>query len=125
MLVPLWNSGILLAVGAVPVVHLGGLYPRFSTASKNFKLDTSGVRRFTAFVQAIREINNKSDGIADDLLPNTHIVFTSRDSKRADAFAYDGAQQLANSAFGGLGVSAVIGAASSGPSKLAALALAA
>eukprot|EP00966_Prymnesium_polylepis_P310753 7179645-Prymnesium_polylepis.2 len=29
--------------------------------------------------QALREINNKSDGIADDLLPNTQIEYTYRE----------------------------------------------
>ena len=36
-------------------------------------LDSSGVRRYAAFVQAIREINNKSDGVVDDLLPHTQL----------------------------------------------------
>ena len=33
------------------------------------------VQHLAAFLMAVREINNKSDGIADDLLPNTELVF--------------------------------------------------
>ena len=112
------------AVATVPVVRIGGLFPRFRTVASSYSHDSSGVRRYTAFVQAIREINDKSDGVADDLLPNTQLRFTTRDSKRSEAHAYDGARKLAQLAFDGTGVSAVVGAASSGPSKLAALALA-
>ena len=109
--------------GAQHVVRLGGLFPRFKTAESGFKLDNAGVRRLTAFVMAIREINNKTDGIVDDLLPNTTLQFAVRDSKRDAASAFAGARQLALETFGGLGVSAVIGAASSDPSMMAALAL--
>ena len=112
-----------LVTAQVPIVRIGGLFPRFKTSAANYAKDTSGVRRYTAFVQAIREINNKTDGIADDLLPQTKLIFTARDSKRDDASAFLGARELTTDAFGGLGVSCVVGAASSGPSKLAALAL--
>ena len=117
------SACILIAAAAVPVVRIGGLFPRFKTAAAGYARDESGNRRFSAFVQAIREINNKSDRIADDLLPQTSLLFTARDSKRDDASAFLGARALTTSAFGGLGVSCVVGAASSGPSKLAALAL--
>ena len=61
-------------LGAVPtVVNIGGLFPRFRTATSSYSLDSSGVRRYAAFVQAIREINNKSDGVVDDLLPHTQL----------------------------------------------------
>ncbi len=104
-------------------VRLGGLFPRFKTDAPDFTLDNAGVKRLTAFVMAIREINNKTDGIADNLLPNTELLFAVRDSKRDAASAFKGARQLALETFGGLGVSAVIGAASSDPSMMAALAL--
>jgi ABC-type branched-subunit amino acid transport system substrate-binding protein len=104
------------------VVRLGGLFPKFRVGSDT--PDTSGVRRLTAFVQAIHEINNKSDGVADHLLPRTQLLFATRDSKRDVSYAYDGARSIARDGFGGLGISGVVGAASSGPSSLAALALA-
>ena len=34
----------------------------------------------SAFIMAINEINNKSDGIFDDILPNVHVRFGVRDS---------------------------------------------
>ena len=40
----------------------------------SFAKDSSGIRRFSSFLLAVNEINNKSDGIADDLLPNTVLV---------------------------------------------------
>lgn len=113
----------LVGLLALPYVRIGGLFPRFKTSAAAFGLDTSGVRRLTAFVQAVNEINNKTDGIADDLLPNTRLLFATRDSKRDTGSAFLGARQLVLEAFDGLGVSAVVGAASSGPSQLAALAL--
>ena len=63
----------------------------------------------------------RTDGIADDLLPNTQLVFAYRDSKRDDSASFFGALELTQSAFDGKGVSAIVGAASSGPSMSAAL----
>jgi len=108
---------------ALGTVRLCGLFPRFRTAAQDFKADDSGTRRFAAFVQAIREVNNKTDGIADHLLPTTRILFTQRDSRRDGATAFFQARELAMSAFEGQGCDAIVGAASSGPSALAALAL--
>jgi hypothetical protein len=34
------------------------------------------IQHLAAFMLAVREINDKADGISDDLLPNTNIVFT-------------------------------------------------
>ena len=110
-------------IGGLTRVNIGGLFPRFKTSAAGFTRDDSGTRRFAAFVQAIREINNKTDGVADDLLPHTQLRFTHRDSKRDGASAFVGARELALDAFDGEGIALVIGAASSGPSKLAALAL--
>ncbi|KAL1503142.1 hypothetical protein AB1Y20_011204 [Prymnesium parvum] len=106
---------------AVPEVRIGALFPIFKGRWDNYAKDISGVRRFATFLLAIKEINNKTDGIADDLLPNTQIKFTWRDSKRADWAAVIGAFELTRDAFGGQGVHAIVGAASSGPSSTAAL----
>ena len=102
-------------------VRIGGLFPKFKTAAHNFKLDTSGIRRLSSFYMAINEINNKSDGVADKLLPHTELRFAVRDSKRDDSSAFFGALELTREVFGGAGVKAIVGAASSGPSKAAAL----
>eukprot|EP00966_Prymnesium_polylepis_P209118 4844447-Prymnesium_polylepis.2 len=60
---------------------------------------------------AIREINNKNDGIADHLLPSTRLEFAFSDSKCDLYHGMIGAQQLINDAFHGLGVHAMIGSA--------------
>ena len=63
----------------------------------------------------------RTDGIADNLLPNTQLKFAYRDSKRDDSSAFFGALELTQSAFDQKGVHAIVGAASSGPSMSAAL----
>uniref|UniRef100_A0A7S2BXW5 Receptor ligand binding region domain-containing protein n=1 Tax=Haptolina brevifila TaxID=156173 RepID=A0A7S2BXW5_9EUKA len=106
--------------GAAPEsVWLGALFPRFRTSAYNFATDMTGIQRLTAFHLAITEINNKTDGVADELLPNTRIDFAVRDSKRDDASALLAALRLVDNQK----VSAIIGAASSGPSAAMALLL--
>lgn len=50
----------------------GGL---FSIFDNNGYLDPVQVENLAAFLMAIRELNNKTDGIADDILVNTQIKF--------------------------------------------------
>ena len=106
-------------LSGVPVVRIGGLFPFHSTADAS-SADVSGLARVASFLLAIAEINDKSDGVADDLLPNTRIEVALADSRR-DA---DVAQQAALSllqGFGGEGVSAIVGACRSDASASAAL----
>ncbi|KAL1502937.1 hypothetical protein AB1Y20_011008 [Prymnesium parvum] len=121
LLLPLLLALPAAWAAAVPEVRLGGLFPMFKAERDAFQLDLAGVRRFAAFQLALREINNKSDGLADQLLPRTRLLFTWRDSQRSDAASVEGAFELTRSAFGGAGVHAIVGAASSGPSIAAAL----
>ena len=102
-------------------VNIGGLFPMFKTSAASYAKDASGIDRFSAFKLAIDEINDKTDGVADTLLPNTQLRFAYRDSKRDDGSAFSGALELTRDTFGGAGVSAIVGAASSGPSMSAAL----
>eukprot|EP00966_Prymnesium_polylepis_P336652 7391684-Prymnesium_polylepis.1 len=104
----------------VGVVRVGALFPIFKTAAAGYGLDGSGVRRFTSFYLALKEINDKTDGVADNLLPNTQLLFAFRDSKRSSGTAFLGALDLANEVFNKEGVSGILGAASSGPSSAAA-----
>ena len=63
-----------------PTVHLGVLLPMFlRTSSGRYVHIRKQSRR--AVYQAILEINNKADGVADWLLPRTQIRFAYRDSK--------------------------------------------
>eukprot|EP00966_Prymnesium_polylepis_P070366 1635491-Prymnesium_polylepis.1 len=81
-----------------------------------FGVQASGFLRFnrtqfTAVYQALREINNKNDGLEDWLLPTTRIDFAFRDSKCDLLQGMIGAQSLLSAAFQGNGVHAIIGAA--------------
>eukprot|EP00966_Prymnesium_polylepis_P213844 4952497-Prymnesium_polylepis.1 len=69
--------------------------------------------------QALVELNNKTDGVADDLLPNRPLEFVYRDSKCDRAWALEGALALRN-----MGVDAIVGAGCSSASEMAALATA-
>ena len=104
----------------VSTVRIGALFPMFKTEAAGYGLDTSGVRRFSSFYMALKEINDKSDGVADHLLPNTQLLFRIRDSKRSNGKAFLAAIDLASEVFNKEGVAAIIGAASSGPSASAA-----
>eukprot|EP00966_Prymnesium_polylepis_P279386 6454467-Prymnesium_polylepis.1 len=61
------------------VVRLGVLLPTFGSETQSFRpLQNSS--RLVPIYQALLEINNKTDGIADHLLPHTHLEFAYRDS---------------------------------------------
>ena len=108
-----------LAAASVPsVVNIGALFPMFRASNQN--LDSSGQVRFAAFLLALQLLNNKTDGAYDDILPRTTLRYAFRDSKRNNVASYIGAAQLADDVFGGAGVSAIVGAASSDPSAFAA-----
>ena len=70
--------------------------------------------------QALTELNNKSDGIADDLLPSVRLAFAFRDSKCNSNTALAEMLDLSRSAFGGRGVQVVVGAGCSSASEVAA-----
>ena len=65
---------------------------------------------------AIEEINNKSDGVADDLLPNVQLLLAFRDSKCDPTFGNIGAFELLHHSFDGAGVHALVGAGCSSAS---------
>ncbi|KAL1524858.1 hypothetical protein AB1Y20_019738 [Prymnesium parvum] len=109
------------SLAAPSEVYLGALFPMFRTQNANFGIDSSGIRRFASFYMAIKEINDKTDGVEDWLLPNTQLKYALRDSKRDDSSAFFGALALTREVFGGKGVSGIIGAASSGPTASAAI----
>lgn len=114
-------------------MKIGGLFPLVRIGSGRAPaLDSSGILQLTAFLLAINEINNKRDGIADDLLPNTTLTFAMRDSRRDSYAALVAALELTGMCGTSLsrandfkpdninGVAAVVGASSSGPSMSAA-----
>jgi ABC-type branched-subunit amino acid transport system substrate-binding protein/uncharacterized membrane protein YgcG len=107
-----------LMMMGVAEVNIGAMFPLFRTDASR---DLSGARRLAAFTMAIAEINNKSDGVADSLLPGTSLKVAFYDSSRDVATSIAAALALPT-AFGGLGVSAIVGPASSGPSMSVAIA---
>ena len=91
-------------------VVLGLLYPLVKDSDGEQVVDHGGKRRLLGALMAIDDINNKRPPY-ENLLPETEILFTVRDSKRSTAEASLQALDLLDA-----GVEAVIGAASSGPS---------
>ena len=53
---------------------MGGLFPQFRLdSSGNYVVSSSGNRNVHAVQIAIDRVNNKKDGMYDDLLPNTQV----------------------------------------------------
>jgi hypothetical protein len=73
-------------------------------------LNTVAVMRQAGFLMAVNEINDKTDGIADDILPNVHVRRACRDSHRTFANTVLGAINLETHNFQPAGAHAVIGA---------------
>ena len=105
-------------------LRVGALFPMVRSRASNYRLDTGGILRLHAFLMAIDEINDKSDGVHDWLLPQTRLEFVLRDSKRDPITALIGALEVVGTCSTGdsssNGVVATVGAASSEPSKSAA-----
>ncbi|KAL1512046.1 hypothetical protein AB1Y20_005320 [Prymnesium parvum] len=70
--------------------------------------------------QALAELNDKGDGVADELLPHTQLWLAFRDSKCDSTYGLTGALHLTQNSFDGQGVRAIIGAGCSAASIVAA-----
>jgi ABC-type branched-subunit amino acid transport system substrate-binding protein len=89
----------------VPSVNIGALFaPIDSTGA----MSLSQAEHLAAFIMAINEINDKTDGIYDDLLPSAHLSIAVRGSAELPA-AMDGFSELRES-FSGEGVFSVVNA---------------
>jgi len=102
-------------LSGVPVMRIGGLFPFYSTADASSS-DAAGLARVASFLLAVGEINDKTDGAADDLLPNTQIEVALGDSRRDAAVAQQATLSLLQS-FGGAGVSSTSARARSTPRR--------
>jgi ABC-type branched-subunit amino acid transport system substrate-binding protein len=87
------------------VAKVGLLFPFLDASGK---IDDDGAQCLAAFLMAVREINNKTDGVFDDILPNTKLVVAVRSSYGYEA-AVSGTKDLIENVFGGTGVHVVIG----------------
>jgi hypothetical protein len=65
------------AASAPPVMGLGGL---FAPVSPSGQRDLAQAEHLAAFVMAVNHINDKTDGIHDDLLPDTHLTYNIQGS---------------------------------------------
>jgi len=114
-------AALFLLVGLFPALALAnGEFARpesirvgllFPLLKRSFVKDFGGATRLLYALTAIRDINNKTDGRYDDLLPHTRIEFSFRDSKRDAGEATLQAMNLVQKD----GVQFVIGPASSSP----------
>lgn len=98
-------------------VYIGFVYPQFLPIEDIFD-DSSqehqsydGSQYLAAFLMAVREINNKTDGIYDDVLANTTIKFAVRDTRGPFIYDIDDATALSLDVFNKTGVKIVVGAA--------------
>eukprot|EP00966_Prymnesium_polylepis_P168120 3887074-Prymnesium_polylepis.1 len=103
---------------ATCVARVGMLLPMFGTAASGYASLASLSPRVGAY-QAFSDINNKTDGVADDLLPNTRLEFAYHDSKCDANEGLNGALALTRDAFTE-GIDAIVGAGCSGASVPAA-----
>jgi len=90
------------------VLRIGALLPRQLPSGELMHLGRA--EELTSVLMAIEEINNKTDGVADDLLPNTQLLLAHRDSRCDAAFGSDTAYELLHHAFDGAGCDALVGA---------------
>ena len=100
------HHGCQAANNRVPL-QIGVLASKFVTGSKS--LDTNGQQALAAIIMAINEINNKTDHVADDLLPNHILRFAFRSPSENYLQALNIAQDLAQNSFDGSGIVGLIG----------------
>ena len=72
-------SANVLNIACLQVVLVGGLFAQFSQDSNGaYVVDQAGVREMAAIQMAINRLNDKTDGIYDNLLPKTKVCLISR-----------------------------------------------
>jgi len=90
-------------------LHIGIIGPQFTTTST---INVAGNHYIAAMIMAIREINNHTDGINDELLPNTVVKFALRAPRQNYIQALTVALALSSNVFNGKGVLGVVGTSS-------------
>eukprot|EP01041_Mallomonas_annulata_P009357 gene9357-19409_t len=97
--------------------QIGLIAPKMSLFGSTVSINVAGNQAIAATIMAIREINNKTDGIADDILPNTLLKLAFRSPRLDFLKAIKAALDFTSSAFNGTGILGMIGTAGSEPSK--------
>ena len=62
-----------MCANLMQVLFVGGIFPQFRLDSKGNYVMDAGVRRMAAAQMAINRVNNKTDGVYDNLLPDTQV----------------------------------------------------
>eukprot|EP01041_Mallomonas_annulata_P010083 gene10083-21015_t len=88
-------------------INVGVIASPFTTTGT---IITDGTHQIAAIIMALKEINDKTDGIHDDLLPHTQIKFALRAPAQNFLRGLEAAQDMSTDVFGGKGIKAVIGA---------------
>eukprot|EP00736_Rhodelphis_marinus_P008687 Rmarinus@m.23256 len=84
-----------LITGADPFLYIGGLFSLTAYDTEGLRVPNEhGVANMAGFLMAVDEINNKTDGVLDNVLPQTQIVYGIRDTERDTNKAYIEASSL-------------------------------
>eukprot|EP01041_Mallomonas_annulata_P013776 gene13776-29293_t len=97
--------------------QIGLIAPKVSLFGSTVAINLAGNQAIAATIMAIREINNKTDGIADDILPNTILKLAFRSPRLDYLKAIQAAIDFSSSSFNGTGILGMVGTAGSEPSK--------
>ena len=87
-------------------LFIGG---EFSIVNPDGSFNVDGAHRRAAIQMAVREINNKTDGIYDDILPNVLVKLAVRDGRASFSNTVLQTLDMTNNAFKPHGIHAAIG----------------
>eukprot|EP01041_Mallomonas_annulata_P013331 gene13331-28243_t len=113
---------VLISMSVQPPerANIGLVVPKFTESGESHSV---GAHVLAASMMALREINNKTNGIANDILPYTGLYVTvesplqTNSARRNYLAAVNNALFLSNDAFNKTGVLAVIGTIATESSK--------
>lgn len=105
----LWWIPIRNALSLPSKVKIGGIFPKLKHDGTG-EVDSAGVQYIAAFLMAIRDLNNKTDGLYDNILTNTAVEFALRESPGPFIDDIYSAIDLCAKVFNSTGVQGVVGA---------------
>eukprot|EP01041_Mallomonas_annulata_P014487 gene14487-30841_t len=91
----------------IQTVKIGVIASRFKSDNV---LSIDGTQQIAAIIMALNQINNKHDGVYDDILPATQIRFALRTPVQNFLKGLKAADDMSSVVFDGQGVKGVIGA---------------
>eukprot|EP01041_Mallomonas_annulata_P005118 gene5118-10239_t len=102
----IFNLSKCLSLKSRSSINIGIFGDKYTSGRK---VDVEGTHNIAAMLLAINEINNKTDGLYDDLLPSTTIKFALRSTQGNFLSASNAAQDFALHVFNGSGVVGAVG----------------